>query len=138
MKSRVRQLYVFNTTASLFFCISINVDIKINKDRGNSINKNDKKRYITKKINEEIDEELQSILWKMHELLEKNRKDKMDYFQVFNIFKMGDTLVIKNRQEKPIMNDKLMLKRNYLGLEQTTIWIIDNHDTKTMLFPSDY
>lgn len=74
----------------------------------------------------------------MHELLEKNRKDKMDYFQVFNIFKMGDTLVIKNRQEKPIMNDKLMLKRNYSGLEQTTIWIIDNQDTKTMLFPKDY
>lgn len=131
-------MYVFNTTTSLFFFISINVDIKINKDRGNSINKNDKKRYITKKINEEVDEELQSILWKMYELLEKNRKDKMDYFQVFNIFKMGDNLVIKNRQEKPIMNDKLILKRNYSGLEQTTIWIIDNQVTQTMLFPTDY
>lgn len=131
-------MYVFDTTTSLFFFISINVDIKINKDRGNSINKNDKKRYITKKINEEVDEELQSILWEMHEMLEMKRKDKMDYFQIFNIFKIGNNLVIKNRQEKPIMNDKLMLKRNYSGLEQTTIWIIDNQVSQTMLSPSDY
>lgn len=116
----------------------MNVDIKINKDRGNGMNKSGKKRYITRKINEEVDEELQSIIWKMHEMLENNRKDKMDYFQIFKIFKMGDNLIIKNRQENPIMNDKLMLKRNYSGLEQITILIIDNQVSQTMLSLSDY
>lgn len=97
-----------------------------------------KKRYITERINEEVDEELQSIIWKMHEFLGEKRKDKMYYIQVFYIFKFGNDLVIKNTQVKPMMVDKLVIKRNYLGLERITVWIIDDTLEQRMLFPEEY
>lgn len=98
-----------------------------------------KQRYVTKAINEELNIEIQVLLWELLDSIEVKRKDKMDYLQVFEIVNQGDNIKIINRQEQPTMTEELMImKQGSMNIEDTIVWIIDDLEYRTMLFPKDY
>ncbi|SDQ06638.1 protein of unknown function [Virgibacillus salinus] len=97
-----------------------------------------KSRYMTKAINEELNVKLQMTLWQLMDILALKRKDKMDYLQVFDIIVSGSRLKIINKQEHPYMVEKFININGNTITKSITVWIIDDIDKQTMLFPSDY
>ncbi|WP_340461192.1 DUF960 family protein [Niallia circulans] len=97
-----------------------------------------KSRYMTKAISEELDIELQVVLWKFYDEINEQRKEQMDYLQVFEISVCVETLTITNRQEVPSLQTKVIINNKVKGAKNTTVWIIDDERYQTMLFPKDY
>jgi hypothetical protein len=97
-----------------------------------------KPRYVTRAINEELNIEMQTLLWEMLDSVAVKRKDKMDYLQVFEIVNIGNNVKIFNRQEQPTIKEELIMGQGTMSIKDTTVWIIDEPDKQTMLFPSDY
>jgi hypothetical protein len=98
----------------------------------------DKPRYMTRAISEELNIEMQALLWELLDSIAAKRKDKMDYLQVFEIVNIGNNIKIINRQEQPAIEEELMVDKGTMNIEDTTVWIIDEPDKQTLLFPSDY
>lgn len=96
-----------------------------------------KKTFISNGVNNRVDLELQTLLWDMNELLKEKRKEKMDLIQWFDIFKVGNHLIVKNRQYNPIMKDKLIVKRKNLHLSSMTILIIEGITKQVMLLAEE-
>lgn len=97
-----------------------------------------KSRYMTRVIKEELNIEMQALLWKLLDSIAIKREDKMDYLQVFEIKSDGNNVKIINRQEQPAINEEILIGQGVLSKKDTTVWIIDEPDKQTMLFPSDY
>lgn len=97
-----------------------------------------KPRYVTRAINEELNIEIQILLWEMLDSIAIKRKDNMDYLQVFEIVNSGNKLKIINRQEQPAMREEIVIEQGSIVIGNVTVWIIDEKDKQTMLFPSDY
>lgn len=97
-----------------------------------------KPRYVTRAINEELNIEIQVLLWELLDSIAIKRENKMDYLQVFEIVNIGNKIKIINRQEQPTMKEVLILEQGALNVKDTTVWTIDEPDKLTMLFPSDY
>lgn len=93
---------------------------------------------MTKAISEELDIELQVVLWKFYDEINEQRKEQMDYLQVFEISVCVETLTITNRQEVPSLQTKVIINNKVKGAKNTTVWIIDDERYQTMLFPKDY
>ncbi|MDR4316645.1 Staphylococcal protein of uncharacterised function (DUF960) [Niallia circulans] len=102
------------------------------------MNLTNKSRYMTKAISEELDIELQVVLWKFYDEINEQRKEQMDYLQVFEISVCVETLTITNRQEVPSLQTKVIINNKVKGAKNTTVWIIDDERYQTMLFPKDY
>ncbi|MGP4107933.1 DUF960 family protein [Virgibacillus sp. L01] len=96
-----------------------------------------KSRYMTKAINEALNLELQMNLWKLMDLLATKRKEKMDYFQAFDINVYNKGLRVTNKQELPYMREEFINISGKINTKTMTVWIIDDTDKQTMLFPSD-
>ena len=98
-----------------------------------------KNRYITKAIAEELGPEIQDILWGIMDSVATERKEKMDYLQVFNITTTVKGIRIVNKQEQPKFEEEYLIRNdNGIANGNTTIWIIDESNFQTMMFPSDY
>ncbi|MBD8071542.1 DUF960 family protein [Bacillus sp. PS06] len=97
-----------------------------------------KSRYMTKAISEELDIELQVVLWQFYDEINEQRKEQMDYLQVFEISVCEETLTITNRQEVSSLQTKVIINNKVKGAKNTTVWIIDDERYQTMLFPKDY
>ncbi len=97
-----------------------------------------KPRYVTRAINEELNIEIQVLLWELLDSIAIKRENKMDYLQVFEIVNIGNKIKIINRQEQPTMKEVLIIEQGALNVKDTTVWTIDEPDKLTMLFPSDY
>ncbi|MFK9091717.1 DUF960 family protein [Bacillus salipaludis] len=95
-------------------------------------------RYVTRSINKELNIEIQALLWELLDTIAVKRKDKMDYLQVFEIVNDRNNIKIINHQEQPAMKEELMIKRGSMEVKNTTVWIIDDLEYQTMLFPKDY
>ncbi|MEB6551142.1 DUF960 domain-containing protein [Heyndrickxia sporothermodurans] len=102
------------------------------------MNEQHKPRYMTRAINEELNIEMQALLWELLDSIAVKRKDKMDYLQVFEIVNIGNKIKIINRQEQPTIKEELIMDKGTMNIKNTTVWIIDEPDKQTMLFPSDY
>jgi hypothetical protein len=97
-----------------------------------------KPRYITRAINEELNIEVQALLWELWDSIAVKRKEKMDYLQVFEIENIGKKIKIINRQEQPTIKEELIIEQGKMDVKDTTVWIIDESDKQIMLFPKDY
>ncbi|WP_440614952.1 DUF960 family protein [Bacillus subtilis] len=97
-----------------------------------------KPRYVTRAINVELNIEIQVLLWKLLDSIAVKRKDKMDYLQVFEIVNGGNNIKIINRQEQPATMEELIIEHGSMEIEDTIVWIIDDFEYQTMLFPKDY
>lgn len=93
---------------------------------------------MTKAISEELDIELQVVLWQFYDEINEQRKEQMDYLQVFEISVCEETLTITNRQEVSSLQTKVIINNKVKGAKNTTVWIIDDERYQTMLFPKDY
>ncbi|ATO26988.1 hypothetical protein RA13_02310 [Bacillus atrophaeus] len=102
------------------------------------MNLTNKSRYMTKAISEELNIELQVVLWQFYDEINEQRKEQMDYLQVFEISVCEETLTITNRQEVPSLQTKVIINNKVKGAKNTTVWIIDDERYQTMLFPKDY
>lgn len=100
--------------------------------------KQEKSKYVTRAINGKLNVEIQVLLWELWGSIALRRKDKMDYLQVFEIKSDGNNVKITNRQEQPAIKEEIIIKLGLLCIKDTTVWIIDEPDNQTMLFPSDY
>lgn len=97
-----------------------------------------KPRYVTRAINGELNIEIQVLLWELLDSIANERKNKMDYLQVFEIKCNGNNVKIINRQEQPAITKEMVLELGGLEIKDAIIWIIDESDYQMMLFPSDY
>jgi hypothetical protein len=97
-----------------------------------------KPKYVTKKINEKLDVEIQALLWMLMDILSRKRKDKMDHLQIFNIATTNKHIKIINRQEHPYFEEEFVFAKDSIVNENSTVWIIDEPDKQIMLFPRDY
>jgi hypothetical protein len=97
-----------------------------------------KPRYVTRAINEELNIETQVLLWELLDSITFKRKAEMDYLQVFEIINTGEKVKITNRQEQPAMMEELVIWLGTMNIEDTIVWIIDDLEYQTMLFPKDY
>lgn len=97
-----------------------------------------KPRYVTRTISEELSIELQAIVWQFYDEIIEQRKEKMDYLQVFEIESNESSLTLTNRQEELPFQIKIIIKNKVKGAKNTSIWVIDDLDYLTMLFPTDY
>lgn len=102
------------------------------------MNMTNKSRYMTKAISEELEIELQAVLWQFYDEINQKRKEQMDYLQVFEIEVCENTLTITNKQEAPPLQTKFVINNKVKGAKNTTVWIIDDASYQTMLFPEDY
>lgn len=98
----------------------------------------EKVRYVTRAIKEKLNLEIQVLLWKLLDSIAIKRKSKMDYLQVFIIKSDGKIVKIINRQEQPGTKKEIIIAQVRLCIKDTTVWIIDETDKQTILFPSDY
>ncbi|MFS0556375.1 DUF960 family protein [Brevibacillus sp. 179-C9.3 HS] len=100
----------------------------------------EKKRYATAAIVEEVGVGIQRLLWEMlDDRIEQGHA--LDYLQVFElsvIFINGQAIQrVCNRQEQPCLQVELVTPQIESPI-QTTIWIIDDGDCYTMLYPYEY
>ncbi|TYS18053.1 hypothetical protein FZC78_09505 [Rossellomorea vietnamensis] len=97
-----------------------------------------KPRYMTRAINEELSIEIQALLWGLLDSIVIIRKDKMDYLQVFEIVNNCKSIKITNHQEQPYLKQEIVLEHVLMNVKATVVWIINEPNKQTMLFPSDY
>ncbi len=96
------------------------------------------KRYITKGINEVVDIRLQVFLWRAIDNL-KDKVEKVDYLQVFEIEKEYGTIRIKHRQEVPEYNEEYILELCDIDVSRKIkVFVIDDGDYSTMLLAEEY
>ncbi len=95
-------------------------------------------RNVTKAVSEKVDVNMQIQLWRIYDLLAAERENDMDYLQVFEIKSANNKVIIINEQEEPSLMKEVILEQEMFNVNDTTIWIIDEFDKQTMLFPSDY
>lgn len=98
-----------------------------------------KTRYMTKGISSKIPLSLQLYIWNLID--DKiNSKEKMDYLQIFEIKNNNKNLIVVHKQENPLYRKEYRLKiiEEYIGIENTKIYVIDDQSHSTMLFADEY
>ncbi|GEC93327.1 DUF960 family protein [Brevibacillus brevis] len=105
----------------------------------------EKKRYATVAIVEEVGVDIQRLLWEMlDDRIEQGHT--LDYLQVFDLSVIsinGQAMQrVCNWQEQPCLQiESVTTQIDTTQIEspiQTTIWIIDDGDCYTMLYPYEY
>lgn len=98
-------------------------------------------RYMTRGIQENVSLDLQIILWRLIDD-RKVKGHKLDYLQVFELSSetVGEqTLqIVLHRQEQPQYRSTHRFVPIQHPLEKIRIWVVDDGEHSTMLFPSEY
>lgn len=100
----------------------------------------EKARYTTRRVANEVGQDLQACLW---ELIEERRKNgrAMDSLQTFELSRecaLGEVLQkIVHWQEEPTL-EKVCYDKGILKPLNCRVWVIDSGDYATMLFPEEY
>lgn len=97
-------------------------------------------RFITKMINEELDFKLHIILWNLIDGLIESNKVKVDYLQVFELYRVEGSIKIIHRQEVPLYRNEIVINRNDINLPRSyiKIFVIDNAEVSTMMLAEEY
>lgn len=94
-------------------------------------------RYVTRSIYYNLSPKMQVFLWQLVDN-QVRKGNKMDYLQKFELKVTDVGQEIKHSQENPKKSYTIVLP---IGLEDCinkTVWIIDDIEYQTMLFPEDY
>lgn len=95
-------------------------------------------RYVTRGVNSEIDIRLQLIMWSMIDKLKDKGNFEVDYLQVFNLRKEGNSIVIEHYQEVPEYKKIYSLDLEEVELlTDTKIFVIDSQDYCVMTLPEE-
>lgn len=97
-------------------------------------------RYLTKGISTQVDIRLQIFMWNLIDELIKDENMKVDYLQVFNIYKKGNKILIEHKQEVPEYR-KIYELPNAGDIEvddDIKIFVIDDGPYSTMLLSYEY
>lgn len=98
------------------------------------------KRYITNRVNVDVDIRLQILMWKLIDNLKENKTFKLDYLQVFNICKKDYKILLEHSQEVPEYK-KLYEIKNMGDIElqeKLKLFVIDDIEHSTMLLAQEY
>jgi len=97
-----------------------------------------KNRYITRKVHNEIPLDIQIILWGIWGKHSVDRNGNVDWLQVFEIKVNDDEYIIKHWSEKPKYSNEKHIPKKYLSdVDECKIYIIDDDEYATMLFPDE-
>jgi hypothetical protein len=104
----------------------------------NKVFEKEKNRFATSFIDNGVPIEIQSLIWSIIDELRVKRQEEMDYLQVFQLTIQDGFQIINNIQEQPFKEEcfKVVLSKN--KMLTTKIWVLDDGNYTTMLFPSDY
>lgn len=94
-------------------------------------------RFVTRGIAEEVPITTQIFLWSLIDDQVSSGK-KLDYFQKFELKATERGQEILQSQEEPQWSQKVLLQLADLICLNKTIWVIDDVEYQTMLFPEDY
>ncbi|WP_122646390.1 DUF960 domain-containing protein [Enterococcus mediterraneensis] len=95
-----------------------------------------KKRYLTKGINEKLPTEAQLLCWYLIDLRMRLKKP-VDYLQIFDFqVDTNGKQVLIHRQEVP--EYQYIYYPTFEQLIRQKIWMIDDGDYYTMLLPEEY
>ncbi|WP_029277834.1 DUF960 family protein [Carnobacterium jeotgali] len=94
-------------------------------------------RHVTRNVDSTVPKKMQLFLW---ELIDDQVKkgNEMDYFQKFEFRVINEGQEIIHSQERPKWNSKIELPILNENCLSKTIWVIDDIEYQTMLFPKDY
>ena len=96
-------------------------------------------RYISTKVNEEVDIRIQMIIWSMIDKLKCEGDVELDYLQIFKIRKEGKKIVINQSQEVPEYSCTYEIELEDTQIDdEIKVYVIDSGEYSTMLFPSEY
>ena len=96
-------------------------------------------RYVSRGVNEEVDIRLQLMIWSMLDKLKDEGNVELDYLQVFRIRKDGNKIVISQSQEVPEYSCTYEIELEDIQIDdEIKVYVIDNGEYSTMLFPSEY
>ena len=97
-------------------------------------------RYVTKTINIELPFKLHIILWLLIDELINDKSFKVDYLQVFNIYRVYNGIKIIHTQEVPPYKNEIFINRTdiILSAKHYKIFVIDSVEYSTMMFSNEY
>lgn len=96
-------------------------------------------RYVTRGVNEEVDIRLQLIMWSMLDKLKDKGNVEVDYLQIFKVRKEGNKIVINQSQEVPEYSCTYEIELEDIEIDDVIkVYVIDNGEYSTMLFPHEY
>lgn len=97
-----------------------------------------KNRYITNKVHNEIPLDIQIILWGIWGQHSVDRNGNVDWLQVFEIKVNDDEYIIKHWSEQPKYSHEKHIPKKYLSdVDECKLYIIDDDEYATMLFPDE-
>lgn len=89
-------------------------------------------KIITKKIQEKLSNDLIHLIWEWYE--ESYQEIEIDDFQFFKVTNNGEKTMLKMWQEEP----QAMKIKSIPHYEDCEVWIINDGNVVTMMFPEDY
>lgn len=96
-------------------------------------------RYVSRKVNEEVDIRIQMIIWSMIDKLKDEGGIEVDYLQIFKIRKEGNKIVINQSQEVPEYSCTYEIECEDIQIDGVIkLYVIDNVEYSTIIFPEDY
>ena len=96
-------------------------------------------RYVSRKVNEEVDIRIQMIIWSMIDKLKDEGVIEVDYLQIFKIRKDGKKIVINQSQEVPEHSCTYEVEIEDIQIDNVIkLYVIDNEGYSTIIFPEDY
>lgn len=89
-------------------------------------------RVITKNIQKKLPNDLIQLIWRFYD--QAYQETEIDDYQFFKIETAGNKTTMKMWQEEP----KAMKIKSIPHYEDCEVWIINDGNVVTMLFPEDY
>ena len=89
-------------------------------------------RVVTKNIQKKLPNDLIQLIWRFYD--QAYQETEIDDYQFFKIENNGSKTTLKMWQEEP----KAMKIKSIPHYEDCEVWIVNDANVVTMLFPEDY